>query len=192
MRRPTPDRRPGVPPQSLHPHNGDETGRGYSRACHPRILEHAWPQCAVRVGPVRRGTVAMLTMTPPTTGCQYGPYVAGPASQRDTRRRPSLPQSAWDVAGPRQPATSLPRSMCTIKETRRGKATVKPATPESRSTHGHSAPYGSAIPRPARHCSHVDHDATHDGLSVRPAGGGPLQPERRSKAVKPPYSRPGV
>ena len=33
--------------------------------------------------PVRRGTVAMLIMTPSTTGRQYGLQVAGPFGQRD-------------------------------------------------------------------------------------------------------------
>ena len=50
----------------------------------------------------------------------------------------------------------------------------------------HSAPYGVAMTRPVRHCCHVDPDATHDGLSARPTGGGPLQAERRPKAARPP------
>ena len=51
-------------------------------------------------------------------GLPYGPRVAGPFSKRDTRRRPCLPQSAWDVAGSHQSARSLPRSTRAIKETR--------------------------------------------------------------------------
>ena len=57
---------------------------------------------------------------------------------------------------------------------RRGVVTVQPATPESRSMHGHSAPYGSAIPRPARHCCHVDRDATHDRRQYGPRAAGPF------------------
>ena len=58
-RRPTPrscpplSGRPRSCPQNLHPHNGDETGRGYSETCHPRIPEHAWPQYAVRAALTR-------------------------------------------------------------------------------------------------------------------------------------------
>ena len=77
--------------------------------------------------------------------------------------------------------------VCThITAIRRGVATVKPATPESLSEHGHIAPYRVAIPRPVRHCCHVDHDVTHGGLSVRPVGGGPLLPERHPRAAWPP------
>ena len=56
---------------------------------------------------------------------QYGPRAAGPFSQREARRWPGLPQSAKGVAGLQKPATPLPRNMCHIKETRRGKATVR-------------------------------------------------------------------
>ena len=64
---------------------------------------------------------------------------------------------------------------CThIMVIRRGVAAVQPATPESRSMHGHSAPYGSAIPRPARHCSHVDCDVTHDRRQYGPRAAGPF------------------
>ena len=71
-----------------------------------------------------------------------------------------------------------------IMAIRRGVATVKPATPKSRSKRGHSAPYGEATPRLVRNCCHVDHDITHDRLSVRPTGGGPLLPERYQKAAE--------
>ena len=46
-------RRPRSCPQNLHPHNGDETGRGYSETCHPRIPEHAWPKYAIRAAITR-------------------------------------------------------------------------------------------------------------------------------------------
>ena len=75
--------------------------------------------------PVWRGTIAMLIMTPSTTGCQYGPQAAGPFGQRDARRRPDLPQPTWGTAGFLWPACSPPRGARTIKETRRGKATVR-------------------------------------------------------------------
>ena len=68
-----------------------------------------------RPSPVQRGTVAMLTMTPPTTGCQYGPRAAGPFSQREARRRPGLPQSAKGVAGPRKPATPSLEACATLR-----------------------------------------------------------------------------
>ena len=49
-----------------------------------------------------------------------------------------------------------------ITVTRRGVATVLPTTPEARGKHGHRTPYGTAISRPARHCSHVGLNVTHD------------------------------
>ena len=57
---------------------------------------------------------------------------------------------------------------------RRDVAAVRPTTPESRSRHGHRAPYGSAISRPARHCSHVDLDVTHDRRQYGPRVAGPF------------------
>ena len=57
---------------------------------------------------------------------------------------------------------------------RRGVAAVQPTTSESRNRHGHRAPYGSAISRPARHCSHVDLDVTHDRRQYGPRAAGPF------------------
>ena len=75
--------------------------------------------------PIRRGTVAMLTLMSPTMGHQRGPRAVGRFRQRDARRRPGLPQSARDGAGSPQPARFPPRRRRPIKETRRGKATVR-------------------------------------------------------------------
>ena len=61
-----------------------------------------------------------------------------------------------------------------ITEIRRGVATVQPTTPESRSRHGRRAPYGPVIPRPARHCSHVGLDVTHDRRQYGPRAAGPF------------------
>ena len=67
---------------------------------------------------------------------------------------------------------------CThITVIRRGVAAVQPTTPESRNRHGHRAPYGSAIPRPARHCSHVGLDVTHDRCQYGPWAAGPFARE---------------
>ena len=64
---------------------------------------------------------------------------------------------------------------CThITVIRRGVAAVQPTTPESRNMHGHRAPYGSAIPRPAQHCSHVDLDVIHDRRQYGPRAAGPF------------------
>ena len=57
---------------------------------------------------------------------------------------------------------------------RRGVAAVQPTTPESRNMHGHRASYGSAIPRPAWHFSHVDLDVTHDMRQYGPRAAGPF------------------
>ena len=61
-----------------------------------------------------------------------------------------------------------------ITQIRWGVAAVQPTTPESRNRHGHRAPYGSAISRPARHCSHVDLDVTHDRRQYCPRVAGPF------------------
>ena len=57
---------------------------------------------------------------------------------------------------------------------RRGMVAVQPTTPETRNKHDHRAPYGSAIPRPTRHCSHVDLDVTHDRRQYGPRAAGPF------------------
>src|SRR3954466_2655530 len=41
-RRPAPTTWSRSCPRGPQPHNGDGTGRGYSKACHPRNPEHAW------------------------------------------------------------------------------------------------------------------------------------------------------
>ena len=75
---------------------------------------------------------------------------------------------------------------CThIKVIRRGVAAVQPTTPESWNRHGHRAPYGSAITRSARHCSHVDLDVTHDRRQYGPRAAGPFS-QRNSRR------RPGL
>ena len=56
-------------------------------------------------------------------------------------------------------------------------AAVQPTTPESRNRHGHRAPYGPAIPRPVRHCSHVGLDVTHDRCQYGPWAAGPFARE---------------
>ena len=61
-----------------------------------------------------------------------------------------------------------------ITVTRRGVATVQPTTPESRRGHGHRTPYGSAVSRPARHCSHVGLDVIHDRCQYGPWAAGPF------------------
>ena len=57
---------------------------------------------------------------------------------------------------------------------RRGMAAVQPTIPESRNRHGHRAPYGSAISRPAWHCSHVDLAVTHDKRQYDSRAAGPF------------------
>ena len=45
----------------------------------------------------------------------YGPWAAGPFSQREARRRPGLPQSAKGVAGPQKPATPSLEACATLR-----------------------------------------------------------------------------
>ena len=80
---------------------------------------------------------------------------------------------------------------CThITVMRRGVATVQPTTPESRSRHGHRTPYGSAISRPARHCSHAGLNVIHDRRQYGPRAAGPFsQREARRRPGLPPSAR---
>ena len=120
-------------------------------------------------------------------------YLTGRLPEGDPTSK-NLPEDNHKMADSQKPAISrpTPRSRpqedrlpeagqdCThqgcahITMMRRGVAIVQPATPESRSMHGHSAPYGSAIPRPARHCCHVDRDVTHDRRQYGPRAAGPF------------------
>ena len=61
-----------------------------------------------------------------------------------------------------------------ITATRWGVATVRPTTPEARGGHGYRRPYGTAISRAARHCSHASLDVTHDRLPYGPRAAGPF------------------
>ena len=61
-----------------------------------------------------------------------------------------------------------------ITVTRRGVATVRPTTPEARGGHGYRRPYGTAVSRAARHCSHAGLDVTHDRLPYGPRAAGPF------------------
>ena len=70
-------------------------------------------------------------------------------------------------------------------------AAVQPTTPESRNRHGHRAPYGPTIPRPARHCSHVGLDVTHDRCQYGPWAAGPFARET-SEDGPASSSRPGM
>ena len=75
---------------------------------------------------------------------------------------------------------------------RRGVVAVWPTTPESRSRHGHRAPYGSAIPRPARHCSHVGLDFTHDRCQYGPRVAGPYSQREARRRPGLPQSAKGI
>ena len=105
----------------------------------------------------------------------------GPALRNRPRKDRLLEADPWQAARGRALKVCTPITMMG-----RGVATVDPATPESRNTHGYSTPYGTPITHPAWHCCHVDHDALHDGLQVRLVDGGPLRSERRPKAAWPP------
>ena len=75
---------------------------------------------------------------------------------------------------------------------RRGMATVQPTTPESRSRHGHRTPYGSAISRPARHCSHVGLNVIHDRRQYGPRAAGPFSQRDARRRPGLPQSARGV
>ena len=78
-------------------------------------------------------------------------------------------------ADSQKPAKTATHQGCAhITVIRWGVAAVQPTTPESRNMHGHRAPYGLAIPRPARHCSHVGLDVTHDRRQYGPRAAGPF------------------
>ena len=78
-------------------------------------------------------------------------------------------------ADSKEPAeTTTPPSHSHITATRRGVATVRPTTPEARRGHGYRKPYGTAVSRAARHCSHASLDVTHDRLPYGPRAAGPF------------------
>ena len=145
------------------------------RPIEPSSIQDAGPPSSSRL-PLRS---AVRRRPRPKNIQEESPERAG--STKPATRRPT-PRSRPPSAGGPDRALKI----CThITAMRRGVATVKPATPESRNAHGHSASYGAAITRPTRHCCHVDHDVTHGELSVRPVGGGPPQSGRRLKAARP-------
>ena len=77
-----------------------------------------------------------------------------------------------------------------ITVTRRGVATVRPTTPESRGRHGHRTPYGSAISRPARPCSHAGLNVIRDRRQYGPRAAGPFsQREARRRPGLPPSAK---
>ena len=131
MRRPTPRSRLPIKrsrpyPQSLHPPNGGATGRGYSKACHPRIPEHAWHGAPYGLGTTRPARHC-CHVDPGIThdGPPAWPTDGGPPLTRETPEGGhASSQSAQDRAGSPQPACRLPRRRRPIKETRRGGATV--------------------------------------------------------------------
>ena len=79
-----------------------------------------------------------------------------------------------------------------ITEIRQGVATVQPITLESRSRHGHRTPYGTAISRPARHCSHASLDVTHGGRQYGPQAAGPFSQREARRRPGLPQSAKGV
>ena len=78
-------------------------------------------------------------------------------------------------ADSKEPAETTTTPSCShITATRRGVATVRPTTPEARGGHGYRRPYGTAVSRAARHCSHASLDVIHDQLLYGPRTAGPF------------------
>ena len=78
-------------------------------------------------------------------------------------------------ADSKEPAkTTTTPSHSYITATRRGVATVRPTTPEARGGHGYRRPYGAAVSRAARHCSHASLDVIHDRLLYGTRAAGPF------------------
>ena len=78
-------------------------------------------------------------------------------------------------ADSKEPAeTTTTPSHSHITATRRGVATVRPTTPEARGGHGYRRPYGTAVSRAARHCSHASLNVIHDRLPYGPRAAGPF------------------
>ena len=84
------------------------------------------------------------------------------------------------------------QSYAHITVTRRGVATVRPTTPEARGRHGHRTPYGTAISRPARHCSHAGLNVTHDRRQYGPRAAGPFSQREARRRPGLPQSAKGV
>ena len=163
-----------------------------------------WPQCGPlppkpeagmatgrRTGqpsPVRLGTVAMLASTSPTTDASTAHGRRAPLARERREGSPALPQSAKGVAGSQKPATPLPRSMRHIKETRRGKATVR-ALEAAHCSHAYldgalvirgEATVSSHRQDPGRWGRPVDQEA---GSRRDPPVGGPQQPAEKPASI---------
>ena len=92
-----------------------------------------------------------------------------------------------------KPAKTTPTKNYThITVTRRGVATVQPTTPEARGRHGHRTPYGTAISRPARHCSHAGLNVTHDRRQYGPRAAGPFSQREARRRPGLPQSAKGA
>ena len=99
-----------------------------------------WPQCGPlppkpeagmaigrrtgRPSPVRLGTIAMLASTSSTTDASTAHGRRAPSARERREGGPASPGRPRAQPAPRS-RLPLPRSMCLIKETRRGKATVR-------------------------------------------------------------------
>ena len=95
-----------------------------------------------------------------------------PGSRRQEDRLPRANHEARRLHKAGQDRTHQNYTHITV--TRRGVATVRPTTPEARGRHGHRTPYGSAISRPARHCSHAGLNVIRDRRQYGPRVAGPF------------------
>ena len=167
------------------PHNSDNTGVATVRPTTPEARGrhgHRRPYGTAISRPARHCSHASLNVIHDRR--PYGPRAAGPFSQRGARRRPGLPQSAKGVAGPPEAGYPLPRSMRHIKETRRGKATVR-ALEAAHCSHAYfnealvirgEATVSSRRQDPRRWGRPVDQEA---GSRRDPPVGGPQQPAEK-------------
>ncbi len=122
-----------------------------------------------RLSPVRLGTLAML------------------------RQEDRLPRASHEARRLHKAGRGRTYQNYThITVTRRGVATVRPTTPGARGRHGHRTPYGTAISRPARHCSHASLDVTHGRRQYGPRAAGPFSQREARRRPGLPQSAKGV
>ena len=113
-----------------------------------------------------------------------------PGSRRQEDRLPRASHEACRLQTAGQYRTH--QNYAHIMVIRRGVATVRSTIPEARGRHGHRTPYGSAISRPARHCSHAGLNVIHDERQYGPQAAGPLGQREARRRPSLPQSAKGV
>ena len=113
-------------------------------------------------------------------------------SRKPAKEDADSPEPAMKSADSKKPAKTATTQATPHSGDKTGVATVRPTTPEARGRHGHRTPYGTAIPRPARHCRHAGLNVTHDRRRYGPRAAGPFSQREARRRPGLPQSAKGV